>query len=70
MVKTENSNNARCPDSITLEDNTIVPWDQATIEMQTQWLEENRSGHTPGSYPDKGNGKEKRKKQRRTRYHS
>ena len=70
MAKTEASKGS-CPDCIILENNTVVPWDNATQEAKEQYLEENRpDDHGSNGLPDKGNGKAQRKKQRRPRHHS
>jgi hypothetical protein len=69
-AKTELSGGSHHPDSIFLEDNTVVSWASATAEMRAQWLLENGHGRSPNGEPDKGNGKGERKKNRRSRPHA
>jgi|SaaInlStandDraft_3_1057020.scaffolds.fasta_scaffold102322_1 hypothetical protein len=66
MVKAEGPNGHHHPDCIIREDNTVVSWDEATEEMQNEWLEQNTQGKKKNGNPDKGNGKAQRKKKRRS----
>lgn len=58
------------PDSIFLDDNSVVLWADAPAELKAQWFQENGHGRSSNGEPDKGNGKGQRKKQRRPRHHS
>jgi len=67
-IKAEKSSSSN-PDCIILENNTVIPWGNATQEMKEQYLEENGPFHSPNGDPDRGSGKGQRRKQRRPRHH-
>jgi hypothetical protein len=70
MTKAERQKPNSYPDCILLDDGTVLPWDQATKEMQTVWLQANRPSSYQNGDPDTGQNKRQRRKKRRARHHS